>query len=788
MVSLILTVVLLGNTHIHGTVVDGTNKAVVGAVVRLLHVNEGGVTDHHGQFHIHYNVDDAGENGLVHDSVYATVQRLGFETDTVLLSINAMNRIIIVRADYQTNPILVVANAERGRSTQTVRTLTQEELNENRGATIADALTMIPGVTALRSGASVSKPMIHGVTGQRVTLSNNGVDQQGQQWGEDHGPEIDPFTPMSLTLIKGPSSVEYGPGAMGGVIAIEPPSIAEDSLAHGSISTNLYSNNLQASAGMQLEKNKVAGLPLAVRGFGAIRRAGNSHAPTYTLGNTAFEQHSAGVFTVLGAPSAGPTASIYATYFSANLGVLSSSHVGNISDLYNAMQSDTPLVSDGSFYDIRQPKQEINHLLLSVKTHVPISGVGLLNLTYGWQQNDRNEYDRHNSRVVGHGVDSTSRAADSSRRLSVVLSTPALSLRLTTYNASVDLVHKPIGKMNGGIGVSGMRQVNSRGGKVTLIPDYELHGIGAFIHESFLFSNRLELDAGLRFDSRWMLVWPGGTEGDASVLQTRSWSSMSGGIGMRWIHSDAYSSSANIGLAWRPPQVNELYSNGVHHGAAQYEIGDSLLGIEQMVGAEYTFALNTSDFSTILTAYANYYNGFIQAIPQPHTPTITVRGTFPTFRYLGTNALIAGIDVESKYNFSTKMSLLFRGMFLFGQNATSGTYLYRMPPPRVRMALHYHDHDVLGIEDFYAEVGCTVVSHQWRYVTNQDYLAPPPGYSLVDLRVGGAMSLLGMQSTWSLTTTNILNMRYRDYLSRYRYYADDTGTDIVLRVSVPFQL
>lgn len=778
---LFLMLAARGEHHIHAVVLDSADhQPVVGVVVRVLHSNQGAVTDHHGTFHLNMHTKE------LSDSVCVALTRVGYQTDTVCLSTDSRIQVVWLtpRTSQFSDVVVVGKRSESLLPTGQETLLDDTDVDEHRGQTIADVLEQIPAVTVLRTGSSVAKPMIRGVTGQRVVISNHGTVMEGQQWGEDHGPEVDPFTPMRLTVVQGPASVRYGPGAMGGVIHISPPPVSF-AHTHGELSMNMFTNNVQGAVGGWLNLAQPLNTPAALRLFGGARKAGDMQASRYRLDNTAFEQFTGGMYLQVGEHVSKPQVRVYGSVFNATLGVFSASHLGNPGDLARAVASDTPLVAAGDRYNILSPHQEVQHITLMTELRMPIRELGLASVRYGWQNNYRNEFDRHNSRIVGRGADSAARAQDSISRLQKSLETPALSLMLTTYSLDASLDHHPIGQILGNVGISAIRQVNSRGGTVSLIPDYVLLGVGGYIHEMLALDSIL-FSAALRYDVRWLDAWPGSVRATDSERFSAVYSSLSGGLGMRTSIGGIATVTANLGVAWRPPHVNELFANGVHHGAARYEVGNSSLTPERNYGADVAITIVTSAFELTTSAYAALYSGFIQALPDPSHPTVTIRGTFPTFRFSQTDALIAGANLQATVPVTNELSVVTRASVVYGQDQRLEQPLFMMPANRFRAGLHLHDHDVLGFDDVFADVGLQGVATQHRFVQGQDITPPPPGYMVIDAMVGGNITLFATTCKWSVAATNLFNTAYRDYLSRYRYFSDDAGRDILFRFTIPF--
>lgn len=785
---ILLLVAVLQTARFSGTVADSVTKSPIqGASVRVVATASGTYSDHHGRFHLHPVVDQGVEGGQNKDSLRIAVSSVGYRTQTVTLRSGEPLIILLGKSDISLPAVVVTGNKEvPGQGFLPSTTLSAMDISEQRGQTIGDMLASLPGVAMLRTGASVVKPMIHGVTGQRLVTSNAGIAMEGQQWGDDHGLEVDPFTPMTLSVVKGPAAIHYGPGAMGGVVSVDPEALSVDSPLNGSATVNLFSNNKQGGIGARVEKGNLLDLPVAGRVFGGFRRAGNMYAPTYALANTGFEQGTVGAMIEFQADTAMIHARLYGTLYRGRLGVFSASHIGNLQDLQRAIESDTPLVAATSLYAIGNPEQSVLHSLLVAEVRSLIGFLGKILVRYGWQQNDRDEFDRHNKRVVGRGPDSVTRAKDSVERLHQLLTSPALSLRLSTYTLDAQLHHHALGPLRGSVGLNGLRQVNDRGGTVLLIPDYRQYGLGGFIHESMNVSDVLALDVGLRYDMRWLHAWPVVGSPPTTQKESRSYGSWSGSLGTLWTATDDVSVSTTLSYAWRPPAPNELYSNGVHHGAAQYEVGDNTLGVERVVGADVTGMFRVGKHTLEINVYGNLYHDYILLVPDALHPAVTVRGVFPKFLYQQTNAIIAGAELTTDTQISRVVAFTMRGAYTYGQDLIHREPLFRMPPSTLQIAVHVHDHDIMGLENVYAEFTGRSVFSQNRFVQGQDYADPPPTYTLFTIQFGGSAPWTQTQGEWSVTLRNLLNTRYRDYLSRYRYFADDAGFSIDLRYTHRF--
>jgi len=789
-IPFILAFSMLLDTHVHGVVRDSASRQPLqGATVHVKGSALGALTDRTGTFHLH---DVEG------DSITIEVSYVGYVRERLRVGVSASNdirlEVLLAPSPVQRREIVVLDSKTQssGLPTQRVDVLTSAEIDEHRGQTFADVLTRVPGVTVMQTGPGISKPMIHGMMGSRLVLRNNGIVQEGQQWGSEHAPEIDPFTPSRIAVVKGPASVMYGPNAMGGVIDVVPRPLPETDGVHGEGSVNLFSNNWQGAAGAFIESKSIGDLPIGVRAQGALRKAGDATAPNHYLTNTGFEEWSAGVTLDAGDNDMGLTA--VGSLFNTMLGIYKGSHLGNAADLANAIARGQPAKTYPFSYTIRNPRQEISHTMLSLQGRLRISPEALLRLTYGWQQNSRSEYDAHNSRIIGRDVDSSlagtdsvlAREQDSIARRTTALKTPAMNLFLTTYSLDAAVDHELGSTLHGTAGISAQRQANNRSGTVYLVPDYVSWGLGGFAFESATL-DKFTVTAGLRYDVRWLAVSLQKRGSNVRTDQFKTFASFTASIGGLWIPTEEWSVNMNVATAWRPPQVNELYSNDVHHGTAIYESGDNNLSAERSAGLDATVRYAILGIEIEASLYTNVFTGYILALPDPDNPTITVRGTFPTYRYTQLPAIISGADLSATFAVSRQLNLYGTGSIVRGTDTQNNQPLFLMPSDRLRIGAHVHVNDVIFFHDAFVDVSAFGVRKQTHYTPMQDYAPPPPGYLVTDISVGGMIDVCdAIHSRLTISFANIFDTAYRDYLSRYRYFTDDPGRNLIVRFTTTF--
>ena len=744
-----------------GTVVDATNgSSLPGASVLILELKEGQSADPDGAFSF-----KAVPSGQYH----LQARYVGYRDDTVVVSLNQDRRVTLqlTSVDVKLGEVQVTGTREHDyltKSAQSVATLAPKELQKVLGQTLGETLRNIPGITVLQTGPSISKPVIRGLHSDRVLVLNAGIPQEGQQWGGEHAPEIDPFSPARIEVLKGAAGVAYGAGAIGGVISVEPRELRQTPGLDGQLTMNGFSNNRQGAGSIFLEGMHEALPDVGWRVQGSYRKAGNASTPSYVIGNTGFTEFNGSATIGYHSDHSGLEATY--SYFATELGIYRGSHIGSISDLERAIAAGGPLTDYAFTYEIRPPKQVISHEFWSVKAHHAFPGFGNLEVLFGRQSNHRQEYDAY--RFFNNIQQLPTRAA--------------FDLTLTTYSVDVKLKHDPVEDFYGTVGLSGMRQGNVGVGSSYLIPNFRLYNGGIYVLEAWGHKN-LTINVGGRFDYRWQEVFAN----PPHLLQgtVLTFSNVSAAIGGIYQFAASWSLSADLGTAFRPPSVNELYNYGVHHGTAEFEIGDPTLQNERSLSADLTLKHEDGPFHLELSAYNNSMRHFIFLFPNPQ-PVLTLRGVFPSFSYRQANAVLRGVDASVSYNLTPGYKLGVAFSLVRGDNLDTHEPLFQMPADRIRL-LNSWSLPSLGLfQGPWAQLNGEIVRRQDRYPKNVDYTNPPPGYVTFDCALGTDLEIGAQLVGLSISVRNLLNAQYRDYLSRFRYYIDDPGRDIVLRVNIPF--
>lgn len=649
-------------------------------------------------------------------------------------------------------------------SSQSVLVLPPSALEERRGQTLGETLESLPGVSTLTTGPAVSKPVLRGVHSARVLVLNAGVTQEGQQWGGDHAPEIDPFSPARIEVLKGAASVQYGAGAIGGVIRVEPPELPVDPGVGGRINTNLFTNNRQGAGSLLLQGALPLFEGLKWRVQGSLRRAGDARAPVHVIRNSGFDERDYSV--ALGYTTDWVDTEAYFSHFGTWIGIFKGAHIGNTTDLRRTIERGEPTIVGSFTYEIDNPRQRVDHDLLSVRSTIRLAGKGNLELRYGQQYNRREEWD------------SAARSGGVAR--------PGFSQGLQTHSGEAIFQHRNFGNWYGKIGVSGMRQENRRFSTGFLIPDFLAYNIGVFVLESWT-KGKTTVETGLRYDYRWMEIYSNTGRRATEIVDGGifTYRNATGVLGLIYELTPNTAVAANVGRAWRPPGVNELYSHGVHHGTAQFEIGDKELDTESSLNTDLTLRYQGDRGRGELGLFRSHYSNYISLLPADDL-VLTIRGAFPKFTYVQSDAVIQGFDGYLEYELTPYIETHLSASFVRGRNTAESQPLYQMPSTRFIAGLSLH----LPTDGRLLDAG---IGFEGRFVMRQnnfpegiDYADPPAGYELFDLDLHAEIAVADQPVRVQFGIRNLFNQRYRDYLSRFRYFIDNPGRNFTFGMSIPF--
>lgn len=773
-----------------GTVIDVHDGApLVGATVVIAGLEIATVTDFDGNFEFNSLCQNTYNLQISHPECTTEAYTISLTEDSTKTfklehHLEELNEIIIKGSTYYTKAESVLENR-----------IATETLENYSSGSLGDALKTVSGVSSLNTGNTVVKPVINGLHSSRITIINNGVRQQDQEWGAEHAPNIDLNTASSITVIKGAAALQFSGDAVGGVIVAEPsPVILKDSI-FGKTIVSGQSNGRGGSITSILTKSYENGWFGRVQG--TVKRYGDFEAPTYVLSNTGLSEQDFSLNFGLNKINYG--FDVYYSLFKNKLGILRASHLGGAEDLVAAINSNRPLIIRDFTYDIDTPRQEVLHQLGKFSGFYKFNTANTLNFSYDFQQNNRLEFD------VRRGDNDGNASVD---------------LELKTHNLGVSLESDISSSIAIKTGIAGNFQENFADPSTNvrrLIPDYKQYKFSVYGIADYQISENLITEVGARFDYTYMDVF--------KFYRTSFWESrgydvlfpdlvieqignqiltnpeykfnnVSATAGLSYQFNDQYALFSNYSLASRAPNPSELFSEGLHHSASRIELGDLRFTSEVSQKITLTAQKKGSIFSFTINPYVSFIDNFI--LIEPTGVQQTVRGNFQVWEYRQTNARLMGIDTDARYNITDALYATSKFSIVKGKDTTRDDALINMPAANTTTGLNYtlpikHKID-LGIESVYffrqnefPDTNFEVFIPATERLELVDVSTPPPAYHLLNLNVATHFNIHSTTNLHlNLKVTNLLDTSYRDYLNRLRYYADDLGRNIMLQLKINY--
>jgi len=744
--------------HVHST---ATHENLSGATVLLVERNRRLVTDPNGDFRFDSLCAGTYRLLITHtsfDTIWRKVElQRSQHTDVDLAPLTRELKTVTVAAARQQPPAALR------------RELSGRALEETRGLSLGEAAARLNGVTQLMTGTGISKPVVHGLHSNRLLTINNGVRQEGQQWGNEHAPEIDTFIAGNITVVKGGEELRYGSDAIGGAVVVEPRPLRNEPGSQAELHSVYFTNNRQYVVSGIFEQ-QLRRLPsFTWRVQGTFGRAANATTPDYRLNNTGFGEQNFSLTARWRREHFG--SELYYSLFSKEVGIFTGAHIGNLADLRNAIAQGhpDPVHTGQQSYAIGRPRQEMEHHLLKSRTWFD-AGKSRFNVLLALQTNNRREFDVvRNAAASGAQID----------------------LSVSTFSQEVNWEHPRKGALSGTWGLTAIQQDNRYSGRY-LIPNYRSFSYGVYVLEKWA-DGPWDLQGGLRFDRKDLHTRRLQTASQVLTEYGFDFSTVAATLNTGYKLLPAWRIYAGASLSTRAPHVNELLTNGIHHGTGTYEIGDISLRPERslLLTLGQSFFSKDRKFQGEISVYRNRINNFIYQQPRPNDPVLTIRGAFPLLTYQATDALLQGMDMTLAYQPFDRFRVEGRYSMLRARNLRTGDWLILMPADRLQQELTYNLRDFRGLTATSISFQAQQVARQNRVPDErngaQDYAPPPPAYALFHANAGTTFRVGRYPITFSVTARNLFNQSYREYLNAFRYYTDEPGRNIIFRLRIGFQ-
>lgn len=773
--GIFLSIPITAQNVIRGKVIDAEDSTpLFGAVIYIGELKAGASTDTTGQFVI---------RNVPKGTFIAEVRMIGYASQAISLSSQASEAsgnspvlIHLMKTPTEYHPVIITGvsgASERMRNPVPMAVQTRDHIMQHGATNAVNALTELPGISAVSTGNAIAKPIIRGLGYNRVVVLRNGIRQEGQQWGDEHGVELDEFEIDRVEVIKGPGSIMYGSDAMAGVINFLTPRTVEEGTINGEIAANYQSNGMLIGHSVMTAGN-VHGFSWQVRG--SQKMAGNYWTPSDgNVANSGFREYDASGF--IGLNRSWGVSQICFSTFNQLVALPEGERdsLGNFilpfaqNDSTAAEQGYTSAELKGYRHSLGIPRQSIHHQRVVLSNSL-FFGQTQLKIDIGYQRNDRNEF--------GNIL------APDEKELSMQLAT-------STLNTSVSCPEK-----NGNQWIAGLslqHQSNKNSGEELLIPDYTAQDGGAFVHYRKIHT-KWYFGAGLRGDVRVLKTSavyldsagvtttnPDGASAIKFQALNRNFSSFSAIAGTSYQLSDAVVFRVNMSRGFRVPNPAELSSNGKHEGTFRYEKGNAALKSETSLQFDAGMTYSSDHFNLEINAFSNDINNYIyltkirsvfggDSIADPADPA-------PVFTFVQGHARLVGGEIFTDLHphpldwlhFENSVSLVYGELF---NQPDSMKYLPFMPPVKYQSELNAHLEKQKGpFSNSYVSASISVYFSQNRVYTAYNTETPTGAYYLVETGAGTDIVNKKEKTICRVffSVNNLLNANYQSHLSRLKY-------------------
>lgn len=740
------------------------------------------------------------QRGQCAGEITITAEKIGYRTARRVFRLLASRSLEIELAAESSEVITIEGDAAPRPETRSATTLTGDALARTRGDSLAEVLRDVAGVAQLQSGTGAAKPMIRGQFGRRIAMVVDGIPHRSQDWGIDHAPELDPFTADSIAVVRGAAGVMYGGNATGGAIDVHStPFLDNPGLAGEFHLIGMWDRGGGAAL-------RLRGRPRTFHRFAwnletSAKQLAGGQTPTYALHNTGARDATLGLTAAYAGRRVRQTLTL--RRYQATLGVCNCLRMESLDDFKAQLALGRPVDADlyRSSFEIERPYQDVRHDTLASRTRLDLGDAGRLDVRYALQLDDRGEYD-----IV--------RSATG----------PQFDFSLQTHDLIATLDHAPIHinehlHLDGEAGLAAMLQAHRYGG-LPFVPSHQGYTIAPYASERLL-GHDFDLDLGLRYEftQRTAMIRPDSfsrmvrngqlrddecpLDGDENRSCKTRFSAFAASLGGIYAMTQALDLKANVSVTARAPNPDEQYLNGTSPTFPVYGLGDPHLGVETTYAASFGAASHATGGESApsrvtgeASVYANYVDDYVYFAPALDADgepmyDVLIRGTFPRFTTRPVQAMFWGGEAALTVAAHEHLELHAQVAAIRARNLTDDGYLMFVPADTARITATFHHPLLWTIPNLRATLGATATRRQDRVDERADLAPSPDGYALLDA---------GLEATFStgrardgdtgdvpvrvaIDATNLLDTRYRDYTSLMRYFADQPGRRVMVRIS-----
>ncbi|MFP5040707.1 TonB-dependent receptor [Parasediminibacterium sp. JCM 36343] len=770
-----------------GKITDSHNKPLEGATVYILDLKLGASSTASGNFQF---------ANLPGGKYLVEVKLIGYKSvsQTIAFSADTKFNFQLTESYAETGEVVVTGVSKATlikRNPVPIVSVSHDYLTTNLSTNAIDAIAKIPGVRAVTTGPNVSKPFIRGLGYNRILTLYDGIRQEDQQWGDEHGIEVDQYSIDKIEIIKGPASLSYGSDALAGVVNIIPTQPAPEGKIIGDVVMDYQTNNKYLGGSAMLSGSK--------NGIEWLGRFSHKEATNYQ------NKYDGRVFgTAFKETDAAASVGIHRKWGYSHINFLLYDDLQEIPDgsrdsathkftrQINEADTVREIVSDADLgcYKIEKLHQHVQHYRMYWSNNFIVGNSNHLAVNFGYQNSTRREYSHP-----------------------VLYTIPGLYLQLSSFTYDIKYSFREFNNWDITAGINGMYQQNKvTNGTEFIIPDYHQFDIGPFVTAKKTYG-KLDIAGGVRFDTRSfkndelytkpnpvtgfdMPVYGADTVGASKPFSnfSKTFSGFSGSVGATYNFSDKFSMKANIGRGFRAPNISEISANGVHPGTNIYQIGNPDFKPEFSLQEDIGFLYSAQYVIATLNVFNNVINNYIynQKLTNPDgTDLVLVPGN-QTFQFQAAKAHLYGgefsLDLHplKPLHFENSISLVYgQNKGVAGKRVTdSAKYLPFIPPTHGISELRLD----FAIKNAHVIKGFVKVQGEFYAAQNRAYLAyntetPTPGYTLFNAGLGGTFTSKQNKPLFSvyIMGNNLFDVAYQDHLSRLKYFTSypnpKTGVD-----------
>lgn len=784
----IVTTLLCSSTFaqniFEGQIIDKNQKPI--PFVTIFFDNKEILTNTEGKFKI---------DNLAKGNHQIKIDEQGYEPLNQTISFESNKKYIFTLTFHKTYHLdeVTVAGHHHDFTTANIERIDQSFIQENYAGSFAKSLENIAGVNASGIGSSASKPIIRGLGFNRLIVSENGVKQEGQQWGADHGLEIDALNVEDVEIIKGPAALEYGNEAIAGVIRINNNNIPAKYSTSGEVKGLYQSVNGDYRIGFNV-KSRENHLFYKIKGtygnFGDYRTTTdriyylNRYLPIYNkrVKNTAGRDANTEV--QVGYIDEKFRSILTISNVNQKMGFFPGSH---------GIPSVERLQPDGNYRNIDFPYQQSNHFKVISENEFRINSKNIIKFISSYQNNHRQEISAFHTHYANQ------KAPEKDPNLE-------LDFKLSTYDSQLKFEHNHNKNFKTIVGVQSQLQSNNIAGYNYLLPKYNRNIFSAFLIEEFKHSNKWKANVGLRYDYSTFksegyfdeflynyLLEKGNSIGIADYYANRSseidrkFNNLNAMIGATYQPTNIWDFNLNIGTNFRLPTAIELGSNGIHHGSFRHERGNPNLDAEKGIALDFKSTFHKNDWNISLSPYAYYFSNYIFLKPSGQFSILPHGGQI--YEYTQSKAILTGFEFEIRKKLNENFDVHFIYEYLYNRqikdNNKLGNYLPFTPANNIFGQLNYSTKKEIGvIENLNFFVNGKYTFEQNKIAQNEDITSP---YFLLGMGLKTSLKINNFRANLNIQASNLLNKRYYNHTSFYRaLQLPEQARNIQIMLGIPF--